>query len=58
LCARQQRDRDREIHPGADLRYVITADCPRGSRRTPPWCQPSAWVAFTSSKALDDEEQA
>ncbi|MFL5281144.1 MAG: hypothetical protein ACJ8AW_09105 [Rhodopila sp.] len=38
-----------------DLRYIIAADCPRGSRRG---VSRSAWVAFTLSKALENEEQA
>jgi hypothetical protein len=39
-----------------DLRYIIAADCPRGSRRR--GVSPSLWVAFTLSKVLDEEEQA
>jgi hypothetical protein len=42
LRARQQRDTTaiEKFTPVPDLRYIIAADCPRGSRRAPSWCQP------------------
>jgi hypothetical protein len=56
LCAHQQRDRDQEFIPVLDLGYIIAADCrvDRAARRG--GVSRSAWVAFTLSTALDEEE--